>query len=71
MQQEPLLVNRKIAAQLLGISVRTLDYMISRREIAVKHIGARVLVPVRELHRISAVRKPLGKQASEEVIDNA
>jgi len=57
MLQEPLLVNRRTAARLLSISLRTLDYLIARREIPVKKIGARVLIPLRALQAIATVRK--------------
>jgi hypothetical protein len=48
---EPLLYNRQTTAQLLSISVRSVDYMITTGKLKSRHIGARVLVPA------AAVRK--------------
>jgi hypothetical protein len=52
--QQPLtrlLYDRKSAAQMLSISVRSLDYLISRKELDTRRIGKKVLVPHRELVR--------------------
>ena len=53
--EEPtrLLYDRKNAARMLSISVRSLDYLIAERRLAVTRIGGRVLVPHRELARIA------------------
>jgi excisionase family DNA binding protein len=45
--------SRKEAAQLWGISVRSLDYMIERGVIAVVRIGRRVLIQHKELERFA------------------
>ena len=50
---DKLLVTKKEAARTLSVSVRTLDHMISRKEIPVKRIGRRVLVPVRALQQLA------------------
>jgi excisionase family DNA binding protein len=39
-----LLYSRKEAAFALGISLRALDYLLSRRSIKIRRIGARVLI---------------------------
>jgi excisionase family DNA binding protein len=39
-----LLYSRKEAAYALGISIRALDYLLSRRSIKARRIGARVLI---------------------------
>ena len=39
-----LLYSRKEAAFALGISLRALDYLVSRRSIKVRRVGARVLI---------------------------
>jgi excisionase family DNA binding protein len=39
-----LLYSRKEAAYALGISIRALDYLLSRRSIKTRRIGARVLI---------------------------
>jgi hypothetical protein len=46
-QDEKLLVGRDEAAEMLSISRRALDYLVTNKQIAVRHIGARVLIQVR------------------------
>ena len=46
-----LLYDRKSAAQMLSISIRSLDYLIARKELDTRRIGKKVLVPHRELVR--------------------
>jgi excisionase family DNA binding protein len=41
----PLLVSREKAAWTLGVSVRSLDYLLSKGELPCRRIGGRVLVP--------------------------
>jgi excisionase family DNA binding protein len=50
---EPLLLSRKQASTMLGVSPRTLDYLISNKELTVRRIGKRVLIPLVELRRFS------------------
>ncbi|HZL27740.1 MAG TPA: helix-turn-helix domain-containing protein [Acidobacteriaceae bacterium] len=50
---EKLLVGREEAAEMLSISRRALDYLVSSNQIAVHHIGARVLIQVADLRRFS------------------
>jgi excisionase family DNA binding protein len=40
----PLLLSKHEAAQLLGVSVRSLEHLISRGEIPTRRIGRRVLI---------------------------
>lgn len=49
-----LLYGREDAAYALSISVRMLDYMIAKKEIKVRRIGGKVLIPVAELKRFAA-----------------
>lgn len=51
--EERLLVSRREAAVLLGLSVRTLDNLVLRGELRVRRIGRRVLVERRELERFA------------------
>lgn len=45
MEHLQLLVDRRASAQALGISLRTLDYMIERGELPARRVGRRVLIP--------------------------
>lgn len=49
---------RDEAAYSLGISVRTLDYLIARGELNTTRIGKKVLVPAKELKRYAAGSHP-------------
>jgi len=42
---QPILTSRQRAAALLGISVRSLDYLIAKNELPGRRVGRRVLVP--------------------------
>ena len=46
-----LLVSKKEAAQALSISIRSLEYLIARRELQTRRIGKRVLVLASALHK--------------------
>ena len=50
---DSILVSRKDASRLLGISVRTLDTLVVHREIRVRHIGRRILFERREINRFA------------------
>jgi hypothetical protein len=52
-QDEKLLVGRHEAAEMLSISRRALDYLVTNKQIAVRHIGSRVLIQVADLRRFS------------------
>lgn len=56
--EEKLLVGRLEAAEMLSISSRALDYLIANNELAVRRIGARVLIPVADLRRFSRTGHP-------------
>jgi hypothetical protein len=49
-----LLYDRKEAARQLSISVRSLDYLISRKELATRRLGKKVMVPHAELVRFAS-----------------
>jgi excisionase family DNA binding protein len=49
-----LLYPRKDAAFQLGISVRSLDYLIANKKLTFQKIGSRVLVHHKELERFAA-----------------
>ena len=50
---DSILISRKDASRLLGISVRTLDTLVVHREIGVRHIGRRVLFERRAIERFA------------------
>jgi excisionase family DNA binding protein len=49
-----LLYPRKEAAYLLGISVRSLDYLIANKKLKLQKIGKRVLIRRKELERFAS-----------------
>lgn len=56
--EDKFLVGRHEAAEMLSISRRALDYLIANKELAVRRIGARVLIPVADLRRFSRADHP-------------
>jgi excisionase family DNA binding protein len=42
---KPIAVNKREAAQLLGVSLRTIDRLIAIKELQVRRLGRRVLIP--------------------------
>jgi excisionase family DNA binding protein len=48
-----LLYSRQEAAYALGISVRSVDYLIANKKLLVRRLGGRVLIPVSEVRRAS------------------
>lgn len=50
---DQILVSRREAANALSISIRKLDYLIAAREIQVKRIGRRCLIPRRSLEEFA------------------
>ena len=53
-----LLYDRKTAAEMLSISVRTLDYLISQRKLETRRIGRKLLIPRESLRRFAAADHP-------------
>jgi excisionase family DNA binding protein len=50
---EPLLVSKRTAASMLGLSVRTLENIISVKELPVRRIGRRCLIERQALERFA------------------
>jgi excisionase family DNA binding protein len=50
MGDDRILVSKREAARLLGISVTSLDYLIRQRELTIRRIGRRTLVSTESLH---------------------
>jgi hypothetical protein len=53
-----ILVGRREAARMLSISQRSLDYLVAKRQLNVRRIGARVLIPINELKRYARADHP-------------
>ena len=49
LSDDRILVNKREAARLLGISVTSLDYLIRQRELVIRRLGRRTLVSVESL----------------------
>ena len=48
---DKLLVSRREAAQMLSISERAIDYLVSTKQLTTRRIGSRVLIPVTEVRK--------------------
>jgi excisionase family DNA binding protein len=64
MEDDRILVNKREAARLLGISVTSLDYLIRQREVSIRRLGRRTLVSTESLrayarHDHAHVRGPV------------
>ena len=55
---EKLLVSRQEAAAVLSISQRALDYLVANKQLQVRRIGSRVLIPRSELLRFARADHP-------------
>jgi hypothetical protein len=53
-----LLVGRHEAAEMLSISCRALDYLVASKQLMIRRIGSRVLIPVSALERFSNCDHP-------------
>jgi excisionase family DNA binding protein len=53
-----LLVRREEAAEVLSISVRSVDYLIANKHLIFRRIGGRVLIPIAELQRFARMDHP-------------
>ena len=59
MQSEKFAVSRFEAAEMLSISLRTLDSLLARGELRGKRVGRRILFPLAELDRFLKRDHPL------------
>ena len=55
---EKILVGRAEAAGMLSISCRALDYLVANKQLLIRRIGTRVLIPVAKLRRFSRSDHP-------------
>jgi hypothetical protein len=51
-------VSRKVAAEMLSISVRGVDYLIAARRLSPRRIANRVLLPVEEIRKFARSDHP-------------
>ncbi len=56
--EEKFLIGRVEAAGMLSISCRALDYLVANKQLLIRRIGTRVLIPVSELRRFSRSNHP-------------
>lgn len=52
------LVSRKVAAHMLSISIRAVDYLIATRRLSTRRIGSRVVIPIEEIRRFARSDHP-------------
>jgi excisionase family DNA binding protein len=48
-----LLCSKRETADALGVSLRTVDNLIGRKELTVRRVGRRVLIPAKEVERFT------------------
>jgi excisionase family DNA binding protein len=53
MTEQKILFSKRDAAEMLSVSARTLDYLIAMRELEVRRVGRKVLVPRSEIERFA------------------
>jgi excisionase family DNA binding protein len=53
-----LLVGRGEAAEILSISVRSVDYLLANRQLTFRRIGSRILIPVTDLQKFARMDHP-------------
>ncbi len=62
---EQILMSKRQAAHLLSLSLRTVDNLIARRELPVRRVGRRVLIPrqaIEQFARRDHPTRPEGKE---------
>ena len=67
MNTDKILVNRKEACRLLSLSLRSLDYLIMRRELPARRVGRRVLIPRHALELFARRDHPMQPDRKSEV----
>lgn len=55
---EPIAMSKQEAAQMLGVSLRTLDRLIALKELQVRRLGRRVLIPRTALENLLRSNHP-------------
>jgi excisionase family DNA binding protein len=67
-QQRSLLVTRQEAADLLQCSVRFVDYLLARRDLPIRRLGRRVLIPRAALERFAELDGQDGVRSHSEAL---
>jgi excisionase family DNA binding protein len=62
---EPILVSKKEAARVLAVSLRTVDNLIAAKELAVRRLGRRCLIPRKSLDEFARHDHPTQPQAAD------
>jgi excisionase family DNA binding protein len=70
MELEPLLVSKKEAAALLGISLRQVDYVIAQGKLRTRRIGRRVLLPFRAVRQFAGETPKAQKACKQAGVQN-
>jgi excisionase family DNA binding protein len=68
---DKILVSKKEAAALLGISLRTVENLIARKELEARRIGRRRLIPRVSLEKLARRDVPSPSREAAEVRDGA
>jgi len=59
---EPILIGKKECATALGVSVRTIENLISRKELPARKVGRRTLIPYRALQAFARHDHPTAEE---------
>jgi excisionase family DNA binding protein len=62
---DPILISKRDAAKALSISLRTLDYLIASKELAVRRVGRRCLIARKSLEEFARHDHPTQAQAGD------
>jgi excisionase family DNA binding protein len=53
-----LLVGREEAAEILSLSIRSIDYLLASKELPFRKIGSRTMIPLSALHTFVRMHHP-------------
>ncbi len=65
LRMDTLLLSKHEAARLLGLSIRSLEHLISRKEIPTRRIGRRVLIARSAVESFAQARNSDGRETCE------
>jgi excisionase family DNA binding protein len=67
---DPILISKREAAKALSISLRTVDYLIASKELAVRRVGRRCLIHRRSLEEFARHDHPTQAAQAEQILLN-